>query len=266
MLNQIKSWIKGSTGTPMHDLSVADRTKQFVDYDDVVQILEDAEQVFLDRHNRRGLGDMTLGDAINYIEGKIKRIKAGDVEDSAVDIIGYGIMIGLMNRGQWKDRDALIQDESVLDLRIDSAPKLLIKMDEKAQKYEVPSPKKKGDVGYDMYCTEDIEIPAYKGKKDVRNVPSGLSMKLPEGYWAEIRPRSSTAKRGLEVTMNTIDNGYTGPLFTQVRNLGNRKIKIKAGERLAQIVIHKIHTPKVEVVNELPETERGDSGFGSTGM
>lgn len=127
------------------------------------------------------------------------------------------------------------------------------------------APMNPGDVGYDLACWLDedfIEIPPHESV----DIPTGISIKLPSGTWAEIRPRSSTIfKRKLIVGTGTIDAGYTGPLSVGVFNPSTTPVKVHRGERLAQLVLmHRIVRPIVKV-DELPETVRGDKAMGSTG-
>jgi dUTP pyrophosphatase len=97
-------------------------------------------------------------------------------------------------------------------------------------------------------------------------IPCGLSVKVPVGTWGNIRARSSTEwRRRLTVTHGCIDGGFTGALFILVRNPNNQPVRVKAGERLAQLVIITKPTFTIETTTELPKTERGQSGFGSTG-
>ena len=93
-----------------------------------------------------------------------------------------------------------------------------------------------------------------------------MSIKLPDGVWAEIRPRSSTIfKRKLIVGTGTIDSGYVGPLSVCVINVNANPVKIYRGERLAQLVLmNRVIRPIVRV-EELPETIRGHGAMGSTG-
>ena len=99
-------------------------------------------------------------------------------------------------------------------------------------------------------------------------IPTGLFIALPKGCEAQIRPRSGLAlKYGLTVlnSPGTIDADYMGEIGIVLVNTSNQPIQIKDGERIAQIVIAKTITIEWEVVEELPSTERGENGFGSTG-
>ncbi len=99
-------------------------------------------------------------------------------------------------------------------------------------------------------------------------VPTGLRMALPEGYEAQVRPRSGLAlKHGITVlnTPGTIDADYRGEVGVILVNLGTEPFVINDGERVAQMVIAKHERAEFEAVDALDETERGEGGFGHTG-
>lgn len=98
-------------------------------------------------------------------------------------------------------------------------------------------------------------------------IPTGLRIKVPDDCWGNIKPRSSTGwKKELDVFEAVLDPGYTGACFVLVENDTAVPVKIKDGDRLAQLVlVPKRPTPKIETVAEMPNTARGQSGFGSTG-
>lgn len=100
-------------------------------------------------------------------------------------------------------------------------------------------------------------------------IPTGLFIALPKGYEAQIRPRSGLAlKQGLTVlnSPGTIDADYRGEIGIVLVNTSNQPVRIKDGERIAQMVIAKHETIEWEIVEELPSTERGEGGFGHTGV
>lgn len=97
---------------------------------------------------------------------------------------------------------------------------------------------------------------------------TGLFIELPEGYEAQIRPRSGLAiKKGITVlnTPGTIDADYRGEIGIILINLSNEAVQLEPGERVCQMVISKHETVKFVEVKELNETDRGAGGFGSTG-
>ncbi len=101
-----------------------------------------------------------------------------------------------------------------------------------------------------------------------RLIPTGLSIELPAGYEAQVRPRSGMAlKYGLTClnSPGTIDADYRGEIGVILANVSNEAVTINDGERIAQLVIAKHETVEWEESNALNETERGAGGFGSTG-
>jgi dUTP pyrophosphatase len=100
-------------------------------------------------------------------------------------------------------------------------------------------------------------------------VPTGFSIALPPGYEAQIRPRSGLAIRSGVTCLNspgTIDADYRGELSIVLANFGNDPVVIRRGDRIAQIVVAPVSRARFDQVDELPPTERGDGGFGSTGV
>jgi dUTP pyrophosphatase len=100
-------------------------------------------------------------------------------------------------------------------------------------------------------------------------VPTGFSIALPPGYEAQIRPRSGLAVRSGVTCLNspgTIDADYRGELSIVLANFGNNPVVIRRGDRIAQIVVAPVSRARFDQVDELPPTERGDGGFGSTGV
>lgn len=99
-------------------------------------------------------------------------------------------------------------------------------------------------------------------------IPTGLHIKLPQGYEAQVRPRSGLAlKSGISVlnTPGTIDADYIGDIGIILINHSNSYFQVRQGDRIAQLVITKHETAEWNVVEELEETERGEGGFGHTG-
>jgi len=99
-------------------------------------------------------------------------------------------------------------------------------------------------------------------------VPTGLKIALPEGYEAQVRPRSGlAAKHGITVlnTPGTIDADYRGEIGVILVNLSNSAFTIEPGERIAQLVVAKFEQIDWKLTQELTETARGEGGYGSTG-
>ncbi len=100
-------------------------------------------------------------------------------------------------------------------------------------------------------------------------VPTGVRIALPVGYEAQVRPRSGlAAKKGITVlnTPGTVDSDYRGEVKVILINHSDEAFEIKDGDRIAQMVIARHETAKFDVVLSLDETERGEGGFGSTGV
>jgi dUTP pyrophosphatase len=100
-------------------------------------------------------------------------------------------------------------------------------------------------------------------------IPTGLFIELPDGYEAQVRPRSGLAlKKGVTVlnTPGTIDSDYRGEIKIILINLSNETTVINTGERIAQMIIAKYEKVTLKEVETLNETERGEGGFGHTGV
>lgn len=100
-------------------------------------------------------------------------------------------------------------------------------------------------------------------------VPTGLSIALPEGYEAQVRPRSGLAlKQGLTVlnAPGTVDSDYRGEVKVLLVNLSDRPVVLERGQRIAQMVVAPVTRIKLVATGDLNETTRGSGGFGSTGL
>jgi dUTP pyrophosphatase len=100
-------------------------------------------------------------------------------------------------------------------------------------------------------------------------IPTGIAVALPAGFEIQVRPRSGLAfKHGIGIinSPGTIDADYRGEIKIALINLGEKPYTIHRGDRIAQLVIQKIHQARLEVVDVLDETERNDGGFGHTGV
>ncbi|MBQ7639902.1 MAG: dUTP diphosphatase [Bacteroidales bacterium] len=119
-----------------------------------------------------------------------------------------------------------------------------------------------------MDLKANLTEPVTLGPLERTMVPTGLYIALPEGYEAQIRPRSGlAAKHGITVTNapGTVDADYRGEICVLLVNLSNTPFVINPGERIAQMVIARYEKVEWEEVEALDETERGTGGFGSTG-
>lgn len=120
--------------------------------------------------------------------------------------------------------------------------------------------------GMDLYAAVADEIVLAPGERAL--IPTGFKMALPEGYEAQVRPRSGLAiKNGISVlnTPGTIDEDYRGEVGVILINHGRENFNVKRGDRIAQMVINKVEQAVIEEVDSLSETHRGSGGFGHTG-
>ena len=120
-----------------------------------------------------------------------------------------------------------------------------------------------------MDLRANIESPITLHPMERTLVPTGIRIELPEGYEAQVRPRSGLAlKHGVTVlnTPGTRDSDYRGELKVLLVNLSNDDFEVNAGERVAQMVIARHETATWEEVEVLDETERGEGGYGHTGV
>lgn len=128
-----------------------------------------------------------------------------------------------------------------------------------------PEYKKQGDACADCYAKiEEDSITLKKGERKLVNL--GFAIELPEGYEAIIRPRSGNSLRGIDICIGTIDSGYRGELKACVINNSAEDFIIKNGDRICQLKIQKAEQFSFDEVEKLSDTERGSSGFGSTGV
>jgi dUTP pyrophosphatase len=130
----------------------------------------------------------------------------------------------------------------------------------------LPSYQSDGSSGLDLCAAVNKDLTLQPG--DIELIPTGLSISLPEGYEAQIRPRSGLALKyglGFVNAPGTIDADYRGEIGIIAINWGKKPLTIKRGERIAQMVIHTVSRAIVEEVNELDTTQRGEGGFGHSG-
>ena len=128
-----------------------------------------------------------------------------------------------------------------------------------------------GSVGYDLFV-----YGAHTVKPGRNAIRTGVSIELPEGYEATIRPRSGCSLKGMpdeheirhnaDVLFGTIDTDYRGEIKIILKNDEDTEFFLENGQRIAQLVISPVFTGVAEVVDEIDDTERGDNGFNSTGV
>ena len=131
---------------------------------------------------------------------------------------------------------------------------------------KLPSYKTIGSSGMDLMALTDKPITILPKKSYL--VPTGISVAIPKNYEIQIRPRSGlAAKNNISVlnTPGTIDSDYRGEIKVILFNHGSDEFLINNGDRIAQIVLMPVHKIDFEEVDNLPDTVRGEGGFGSTG-
>jgi len=129
----------------------------------------------------------------------------------------------------------------------------------------IPSYAHEDDAGVDLYSTEDYVL--NPGQRVL--VSTGVRIAIPLGYEGQTRPKSGLALNyGISIcnSPGTIDSGYRGEVRVIVINHGNEEFKIIKGMKIAQMIFNKVEKAEFEEVEELDDTKRGESGFGSTGL
>jgi dUTP pyrophosphatase len=144
----------------------------------------------------------------------------------------------------------------------------MIKIKIKTLDKSLPVPKyaHKGDAGLDLYSSINCVLNPY----DRKLIPTGIKIAIPEGYAGFVQAKSGLAiKYGLALlnSPGLIDSGYRGEICIIVINLDKQnKILINKGDKICQLIIQKIENIDLEVVEDLETTDRGEGGFGSTGI
>jgi dUTP pyrophosphatase len=119
-----------------------------------------------------------------------------------------------------------------------------------------------------MDVCASVAEPVLVAPGEVKLIPTGLYVAVPAGYEVQVRPRSGLAlKHGLVIVNSpgTIDADYRGEVGIIVGNIGREPFTVTRGLRIAQLVVAAVARAEVEIVAELPETGRGDGGFGHSG-
>ncbi|WP_105615961.1 dUTP diphosphatase [Vallitalea okinawensis] len=145
--------------------------------------------------------------------------------------------------------------------------KVFVSQTDDAKDIALPRYMSSGAAGMDIFAAVKEEVILEPGK--IKLIPTGFKIALPEGYEAQIRPRSGLAlKHGISLvnTPGTIDADYRGEIGIIMINFGVQPFTINRGDRIAQMVINKFETVNFISVDELEQTERGQGGFGHTGQ
>lgn len=138
----------------------------------------------------------------------------------------------------------------------------IVKLDQRAilPKHQTPL-----SSGMDLHALEDTLLPP----RSTALVKTGLAFVIPVGFEIQVRPRSGLSlKTPLRVpnSPGTVDADYTGDCSVILWNAGDQEFSVKAGERIGQAVLVPIFQMELELLSEVPKTERGSNGFGSTGI
>lgn len=150
---------------------------------------------------------------------------------------------------------------------MDTLVRVALKRLPEAHDLPVPSYMSEHAAGADLCAALETELTLAPGARAL--VPTGLSIALPAGFEAQIRPRSGLALRHGITCLNTpgtIDADYRGPIGVILANLGSAPVTIRRGDRIAQLVVAPVSRAQFDLVEELPESARAGGGFGSTGV
>jgi len=131
----------------------------------------------------------------------------------------------------------------------------------------LPEYKMKGASGFDIQAYLDEPVTLKPGERKL--VPTGLFFEIPEGCEAQVRARSGLAIKhgiGLVNSIGTIDSDYRGEIKVPLINFGDEEFTIKDGERIAQVVLMPVIRAELHLSDELSDTDRGEGGFGHTGV
>ena len=150
---------------------------------------------------------------------------------------------------------------------VQSGVQILVKRLDGAEDLPLPQYMSPGAAGVDLPAAVKEDQVLAPGERTL--VPTGLSIALPEGYEAQIRPRSGLAiQHGITLlnTPGTIDSDYRGEICVILINLGTESYTIHRGDRIAQMIVAPVVQAVFELTGELPETRRNSGGFGHTGL
>jgi dUTP pyrophosphatase len=133
---------------------------------------------------------------------------------------------------------------------------------------DLPLPRYMSEAAAGMDVCAAVDAPVALAPGDIRLIPTGLYVAVPTGFEVQVRPRSGLAlKHGLVIVNSpgTIDADYRGEVGIIVGNIGREPFTVTRGLRIAQLVVAAVARADVQAVDELPETRRGDGGFGHSG-
>lgn len=127
---------------------------------------------------------------------------------------------------------------------------------------KLPTRNNPTDAGLDLYSSE---VSLIKGRS-WKAISAGISISIPDGYYARIAPRSGLAyKHGLDVFAGVVDSGYRGEIKVILYNASEKDYLVNIEDKIAQLIIEKCYLWDILEVNELDNSDRGERGFGSSG-
>ena len=144
---------------------------------------------------------------------------------------------------------------------------VVVRFRKKDEKVSLPSYETAGSAGADLRAHISSPVTIQSGERKL--IPTGLYPEIPTGYEIQVRPRSGlSVKRGITVlnTPGTVDSDYRGEICVNIINLSDEIFVVNDGDRIAQAVVAPVVQALFEETDELSGTERGEGGFGSTGV
>ena len=144
--------------------------------------------------------------------------------------------------------------------------RVLIRVEPEGRGLELPRYQSDHAAGMDLLAALESDLTLAPGQRAL--VSTGIAVALPAGYEGQVRPRSGLALREGITMLNspgTIDADYRGAVKLVVINHGAAPVTIRRGERLAQLIVARVERAALQLVDQLPDSGRGDGGFGSTG-
>jgi dUTP pyrophosphatase len=143
----------------------------------------------------------------------------------------------------------------------------IIRLNDAFSDLSLPKYATEGSAGMDVYAS--VEDDLFINPGGIALIPTGIAIALENGYECQVRSRSGLAAKYGIFALNapgTVDSDYRGEIKIILANFGKEKFTIKRGDRIAQLVVAKYEKVNWELLSELPTTERGEGGFGSSGI
>ncbi|RLC28238.1 MAG: dUTP diphosphatase [Deltaproteobacteria bacterium] len=134
---------------------------------------------------------------------------------------------------------------------------------------DLPLPRYESGGASGMDIRACVDAPVRLDPGDIRLIPTGLCVSIPPGFELQIRPRSGLALRhgiGMVNSPGTIDSDYRGEIGIILINWGEKAFTVRRGDRIGQMVLSRVYRAELEAVNDLDATDRGEGGFGHSGL